>query len=336
MEIIDRLEGGPRGPYSGALGWFGLDGALDLGVVIRSVVAGPQGVAIGAGGAIVALSDPAAELAEVELKLAAVAAGLRRPVSRDPEIDPAVGLFETLLVVEGRPIRLEAHLARLAASLRAVFGSDLPAGLEEAVDEAAAGTRLGRLRLDVGTTAAEPRFSVRVAPVDESIVFPTSPTTLHRVDLTAAPGPHKWADRGWIEAIEAARPGTVPLFVLAATEELLEASRANVFLVGDGILRTPRPNGRILPGTVRRETIEVARSLGIEVEEAELTFADLLAADEVFLTGSVRGIEPADRLDHHPLGHGGPITDLLAAELKSRFVTSVTSPAPPMVKINRP
>jgi para-aminobenzoate synthetase len=336
MEIVDRLEGGPRGVYSGALGWFGLDGAIDLGLVIRSVVAGPTGVTVGAGGAIVALSDPAAELAEVELKLAAVGAGLRRPRSRGPDIDPALGLFETLLIVEGRPIRLDAHLARLAASLRSVYDSALPAGIDDSVREAAAGTRFGRLRLDVATAGEEPRISLRVASVDESIVFPESPTSLYRVDLATAPGPHKWADRGWIEAIEAERPGTVPLFVLGSTDEVLEASRANVFLVRDGILRTPVPDGRILPGTVRRETIEIARSLGVEVEEAAVAFEDLLAADEVFLTGSVRGIEPVERIDRHPLRHSGPVTALLAAELRSRFVTTVTSSAPSMVKMKRP
>ncbi len=336
MEIIDRLEGSARGVYSGALGWFGLDGAADLGVVIRTVVAGPSGATIGAGGAIVALSDPAAELAEVELKRATVSGGLRRPAAREPRIDPAVGLFETLLVVDGRPVRLEEHLRRLDASLRALSDATLPAGLREAILDAAAGTRLGRLRADVTTNADGTRFAVRVADVDDSIVFPAAPTVLHRVDVSAAPAPHKWADRRWIEAIEAEHPGTLPLFVFAATDELLEAARANVFLVTDGTLRTPRRDGRILPGIVRQEVIEIARAHGIEVEEARLTFADLLSAEEVFVTGSIRGIEPVDRIDHHPLGHSGPVTVLLAAELRARFVTSVTSSPASMVRMNRP
>ena len=72
MEIIDRLEGRPRGVYSGALGFFGVNGTADLNVVIRTLVASPDGLTIGAGGAIVAASDPEAELEEMLLKARAV------------------------------------------------------------------------------------------------------------------------------------------------------------------------------------------------------------------------------------------------------------------------
>jgi para-aminobenzoate synthetase len=68
LEIIDRLEGRPRGVYSGALGFFAVNGTADLGVVIRTLVASPEGLTVGAGGAIVAGSDPEAELDEMLLK----------------------------------------------------------------------------------------------------------------------------------------------------------------------------------------------------------------------------------------------------------------------------
>jgi para-aminobenzoate synthetase len=77
MEIIDRLEGGPRGVYSGALGWFGLGGALDLGMVIRTIVATEDEVSYGSGGAIVALSDPVLELDEMRLKGDALSSALQ-------------------------------------------------------------------------------------------------------------------------------------------------------------------------------------------------------------------------------------------------------------------
>lgn len=68
MEIIDRLEQGPRGIYSGALGWFGLSGACDFSIVIRSVTISHGTAQLGVGGAITALSDPVEEFDETIVK----------------------------------------------------------------------------------------------------------------------------------------------------------------------------------------------------------------------------------------------------------------------------
>ncbi|WP_034272617.1 aminodeoxychorismate synthase component I [Haloechinothrix halophila] len=68
MEIIDRLEDGPRGAYSGAMGWFGLSGAVDLNIIIRTLVATSDHVSFGVGGAIIALSDADAEFEETAVK----------------------------------------------------------------------------------------------------------------------------------------------------------------------------------------------------------------------------------------------------------------------------
>ncbi len=82
MEIIDRLEEGSRGIYSGALGYFALGGAIDLSIVIRTIVVTPGQLSFGVGGAILALSDPEDEFEETLLKakamIAAVAASLDR------------------------------------------------------------------------------------------------------------------------------------------------------------------------------------------------------------------------------------------------------------------
>nr|BFE69946.1 hypothetical protein GCM10020092_032470 [Actinoplanes digitatis] len=68
MQIIDRLEAGPRGIYSGVIGYFSLTGAADLSIVIRTVVLNGGRLRYGVGGAIIALSDPAAEYEETAVK----------------------------------------------------------------------------------------------------------------------------------------------------------------------------------------------------------------------------------------------------------------------------
>jgi para-aminobenzoate synthetase len=82
-EILDRLEGGPRGVYSGAIGWLGLGGAADLSVAIRTIVLAGDEATIGAGGAIVLRSDPEREYEEMLLKAAAALRAI------DPGTDPA-------------------------------------------------------------------------------------------------------------------------------------------------------------------------------------------------------------------------------------------------------
>jgi para-aminobenzoate synthetase len=68
LEIVDRLEQRARGIYSGALGWIGADGAADLSIVIRTIVAQQGRFTIGVGGGVVAASTPQAEYAEMLLK----------------------------------------------------------------------------------------------------------------------------------------------------------------------------------------------------------------------------------------------------------------------------
>ncbi|KAJ3150774.1 hypothetical protein HDU86_006282 [Geranomyces michiganensis] len=68
VEILETLEKAPRGPYSGVLGYFSLNGAAEFSVIIRTAVCTANGISVGAGGAIVALSDPQEEFDEMLLK----------------------------------------------------------------------------------------------------------------------------------------------------------------------------------------------------------------------------------------------------------------------------
>jgi para-aminobenzoate synthetase len=91
MEIIDRLEAGPRGVYAGALGFLSVNGTADLSIVIRTLVASRHGLQIGSGGAIVAASDPAAEHDEMILKARAVLEAVGgRPAPAAPDRERAV------------------------------------------------------------------------------------------------------------------------------------------------------------------------------------------------------------------------------------------------------
>jgi para-aminobenzoate synthetase len=81
MEIIDELEDEARGVYSGAIGYFGVDGSVDLSIVIRTIVIRPGRTTIGAGGAIVMQSDPEEEFDEILLKARAPMAAIARTVT---------------------------------------------------------------------------------------------------------------------------------------------------------------------------------------------------------------------------------------------------------------
>ena len=81
MEIIDDLEDEARGVYSGAIGWYGVDGSMDLSIVIRTIVMRPGRTTIGAGGAIVMQSDPEDEFDEILLKARAPMAAIAEAVT---------------------------------------------------------------------------------------------------------------------------------------------------------------------------------------------------------------------------------------------------------------
>lgn len=84
MTILQGLEQGPRGVYSGAFGCLGVDGTADLAMVIRSIVLTPGGASIGTGGGITALSDPDEEVEETRVKARALIAVLDGEVPAAP------------------------------------------------------------------------------------------------------------------------------------------------------------------------------------------------------------------------------------------------------------
>jgi para-aminobenzoate synthetase/4-amino-4-deoxychorismate lyase len=235
--------------------------------------------------------------------------------------DPARGLFETLLVADGRTVRAAPHLERLGASARELFGRELPAELPDSVAAAARSLELGRLRIDLLPENGGLRFAIVTEPIDPAIFFPdhehgADVRTIRHPDWAGA---HKWADRDWLESVEAELGEEVPL-ILTDEGEVLEAGRANVFVVTEGGLATPPADGRILPGTARAATLDLAAELGVPAAERRLYLDDLHGADDLFLTSSLRGIRPVRSVDGEPLGAPDPLVARLSGELRARWL----------------
>jgi para-aminobenzoate synthetase / 4-amino-4-deoxychorismate lyase len=208
--------------------------------------------------------------------------------------DVSQGVFETMLVREGSPLELDQHLSRLTQSVTTLFGRQPPADIVQLVLENARAVELGRLRLDVAPDATDQLAArVRVQAVDEKVVFPVweQASDLCPVLTPGGIGGHKWADRRFLEKAETEASPAVPLLVDRG-DDVLEASRANLFIVERGAIVTPPCDGRILPGVTRQCALVVARSIGFQASEEAVSMERLLAADELFLTGAVRGIEP--------------------------------------------
>jgi para-aminobenzoate synthetase/4-amino-4-deoxychorismate lyase len=240
--------------------------------------------------------------------------------------DPQYGVFETMLVLDGQAVELNAHLERLASSLMVLYDEGLPGEAADRVREGAAGLEHGKLRIaiapsPVGAIEAQPEIRVIAAPVDPAAVFPgpARGITLRSFRVEGGLGEHKWADRRLLEGAESGFSPRELALLVDGDGTALEASRASLFAVGDGWLAMPPADGRILPGIARRRTIETAREAGIEVREQSLPLATL-SDHELFLAGSVRGIEPVLALDGTVLPPPGALSARVAAGLRHRWL----------------
>ncbi len=96
---------------------------------------------------------------------------------------------------------------------------------------------------------------------------------------------------------EAQSRGFGNALVADALGNVAETATANVFLVTDGVVRTPIANGCFLAGITRNRHMALLRADGMRVEEAVVTFDDVRRADEVFLTGNMSKITPVTAFD---------------------------------------
>ncbi len=103
---------------------------------------------------------------------------------------------------------------------------------------------------------------------------------------------------------EARLQGADEALMLNESGDVTEATTANVYVIADGRLRTPPLEAGILRGTTRTRILDLCAENGIDAREERVTPADLRAADEVFISSSVRGILPVVSIDGHDVGSG--------------------------------
>jgi para-aminobenzoate synthetase/4-amino-4-deoxychorismate lyase len=274
LHVISELEASGREVYTGAIGFASPHAGLELNVAIRTFEARGGRLWLGAGGGIVADSDPRAELEECLVKarplVAAIGGTIEPPREREPvrapralahgrRPDPALGVFETLLVAGGEPVALDAHLRRLARSVERLYGEALP--------QIDVPRRDGAVRIDY-VPGGEVTVSWR--PLKPRPL----PVVLAPHVLPGGLGEHKWRDRALLDAIPDA-------LLLDADGSLLEAAWAAVYVKRDGVLYTPRADGRILPSTSRP-------AHAVEVDQLFLE-----PGDELFVSSSLAGVVPA-------------------------------------------
>ena len=304
MRVIAELEAGGREAYTGAIGFASPVAGLELNVAIRTFEMNGDRIWMGAGGGIVADSVAENELEECFVKARPVIAAAGARLIEEPRVtrvapvtalageadrpDPALGVFETILVRGGVPVDLRAHLMRLERSVQALYGTSLPPDLNERALSAAATAPLQRLRLTAAPAAEPIAVAVEAEPLAAEPA--ADPVVLAPAVLPGGLGAHKWRDRRLVDELTG-RLDAVPLIV-DLDGDVLEAAYANLFIVEGTHLVTPPLDGRQLPGTVR------ARVLALHpAREERLTLDRIAAADELLLASSIGGLRPARFVD---------------------------------------
>ena len=124
--------------------------------------------------------------------------------------------------------------------------------------------------------------------------------------------PHSKASGQYLNSvlakIEATKSGYEEAILLDDHGRVCEGTGENVFMVKDGVIYTPTQTASILDGISRKSIIQIARDLGYEVVERDIARAELILADEVFLTGTAAELTPLRSLDDIEIGPPGDVT----------------------------
>lgn len=253
------------------------------------------------------------------------------------------GVFEGIRCYNGVVFRLEDHVNRLYESAKAIH-LNIPMSKEEVIEAVvktlkANGLRDAYVRLivtrGVGDLGLDPRKCGRpsviiIAERMDPILGRTSREKGIKVIVSSVRRDpvygtsHEIKSLNYLNSIlaklEAINAGADDAIMLDSRGFVSEATGANVFVVKNQELTTPPLTAAILPGVTRKVVMEIARSLGINVYERDVTPVQLLLADEVFLTGTGAEIVPVVNVNGVTIGDGvpGKITRAIIEEFDRR------------------
>lgn len=213
------------------------------------------------------------------------------------------GLFETIRCEHGIPLFLESHYRRLTQSAREI-GMPFPVDLYEIkkwIQDLLNANKLTNVRIKIIISKrAEEKFNVLILAAQlEKLPSSYSLTTkkLER-DPNSISFKHKTTSRAdsYLAYKEALENGFNDVLFLNEKNELIECSRANIFLVMEDKIITPLLESGILSGITRSKILEVAKNENIQVEEKNVHSLYLNKAIDVFITNAIIGLVPVSRI----------------------------------------
>ena len=244
------------------------------------------------------------------------------------------GLFETMRAYGGHVFRLDRHLSRLAHSAEILGLPTKAPELKGAVMDTIRANQLSEARIRItvsvgeGAMAPDPSTCRKPTVLILAEHYQPYPEQLYRKGLRAVVSSLRRNSQSllsglksanYLESIlarqEARAAGADEALCLNEKGFLAEASMSNIFLVSDGILRTPGKGSGILPGITRETVLELASQLGINTLEHDIRPDELFQAREAFLTNSLIEVMPLTEIEGKPVASGrpGPVTKRLMA-----------------------